>query len=238
MGLDARCEVRWQGDVWNAAVHLDSTALEVRGRPRLVLPLKQIRGVHPGGAELSLDTEDGRLTLVLGGATAAWARKILAPPSRLAKLGVIAEQRVSMIGLEDAGFRAELEAAGARLVARGKVDSVFFGVAAAAELQRLAELRDRVEPAGAVWVVRVKGKAASVKEGDVREAARAVGLVDVKVAAFSETHTADKLVIPVAARSRPAAANARTDPPRGRATKVGPRQKKKKLRAGRVTAGE
>jgi hypothetical protein len=234
VGLEARCEVRWQGNRWDAAVHLDSTALEVRGRPRLVLPLKQIRNVHLGAVELELDTDDGRLTLVLGPAVAAWARKIQAPPSRLAKLGVRAEQRVSLLGLEDAAFRAELEAAGAQLVAaRAKADSIFLAVKTPAELERLGGLRDRIEPDGAIWVVRAKGKAASVKENEVREAARAAGLVDVKVAAFSETHTADKLVIPVAARSAPADERA----PRSPVTKKkGSSAKKKKRGVGRVRA--
>lgn len=37
-------------------------------------------------------------------------------------------------------------------------------------------------------------------ERDVMEAAKAAGLVDVKVARFSETHTAEKLVVPIAQR--------------------------------------
>jgi len=39
-----------------------------------------------------------------------------------------------------------------------------------------------------------------ITERDVMEAAKAAGLVDVKVARFSETLTAEKLVIPVAQR--------------------------------------
>jgi len=234
MGLETRCEIRWRGHSWTAAVHLDSETLEVRGRPRLVLPLKQIRSVHPVASELGLETDDGRLTLVLGAAVPAWARKVQAPPSRLTKLGVGADQRVSLIGLAEPLFRAELAAAGVRLRARGKADTIFFGVEAPAELERLSELRERIEPDGAVWVVRVKGKAASVKENEVREAARAAGLVDVKVAAFSATHTAEKLVVPVAARQRPRAAAKRTSQPASPAANEAssPAAKKKVSKAG------
>jgi hypothetical protein len=49
---------------------------------------------------------------------------------------------------------------------------------------------------GAIWVIRPKGSPA-ISEGDVRKAGRNAGLVDTKVARFSETHTAEKLVIPV-----------------------------------------
>jgi hypothetical protein len=58
----------------------------------------------------------------------------------------------------------------------------------------------RLDPAGALWLVRPKGKDTPVTEGATRAAALAAGLVDVKVAAFSATHTAEKFVIPLAKR--------------------------------------
>jgi hypothetical protein len=50
-----------------------------------------------------------------------------------------------------------------------------------------------------VWVVWRKG-VPDLKEDHVRAAARTSGLVDVKVVAFSPTHSALKLVIPKATR--------------------------------------
>ena len=47
-----------------------------------------------------------------------------------------------------------------------------------------------------------KGKAATLRDVEVMDAARAAGLVDNKVASFSATHTALRLVIPVARRPR------------------------------------
>ena len=47
--------------------------------------------------------------------------------------------------------------------------------------------------------VRRKGRK-DLTEGDVRAAGKAAGLVDVKVVRFSDTHTAEKFVIPVADR--------------------------------------
>jgi hypothetical protein len=41
----------------------------------------------------------------------------------------------------------------------------------------------------------------TITEGDVMAAGKAAGLVDVKVVRFSETHTAEKFVIPVALRA-------------------------------------
>jgi hypothetical protein len=47
--------------------------------------------------------------------------------------------------------------------------------------------------------VRPKG-VPEISEKDVMDRGRAAGLVDVKVCAFSATHTAEKLVIPKARR--------------------------------------
>jgi hypothetical protein len=207
MGLEARCAITWQGSSWTAAVHLDSAALEVRGPPRLVLLLRDVRRVAAAAGQVTLETADGTMTLGLGAAAEQWARKIAAPPSRGKKLGIQPGQRVSWVGLSDPAFEAELTALGAELVsARSSADLVFLRADAAGDLAVLAGLRRRIEPDGAVWVVRTKGKGASLGEGDVRAAARAAGLVDVKVAAFSETLTADKFVIPVAERPRTAKA--------------------------------
>ena len=56
-------------------------------------------------------------------------------------------------------------------------------------------------PAGAIWVVWPKGRK-ELREDDVRNAAKAQGLVDIKVMSFSETLSALKLVIPVAERPK------------------------------------
>jgi len=69
----------------------------------------------------------------------------------------------------------------------------------ALQLERVAKLAAGMQPAGALWVIYPKGKAA-IREIDVIEAGRAAGLKDVKVARFSETHTALKFVVPRAAR--------------------------------------
>jgi hypothetical protein len=52
---------------------------------------------------------------------------------------------------------------------------------------------------GALWVIRPKGRK-EISERAVMDAGKAAGLVDVKVVSFSETHTAEKFVIPVAQR--------------------------------------
>jgi hypothetical protein len=65
----------------------------------------------------------------------------------------------------------------------------------------LGGTRAAIAPDGAIGVVWPKGRPA-LKEDHVRSAAALAGLVDVKVAAFSATHSALKLVIPVKNRPR------------------------------------
>ena len=55
---------------------------------------------------------------------------------------------------------------------------------------------------GAIWVVSRKGPTRTISDVDVIDAAKDARLVDNKVVAFSATHTAIRLVIPVALRSR------------------------------------
>jgi hypothetical protein len=78
-------------------------------------------------------------------------------------------------------------------------DLIFFGAVSAKELVRLATLKTWMKPNGALWVIRPKGRP-EISERAVMDAGKAAGLVDVKVVSFSETHTAEKFVIPLAAR--------------------------------------
>ena len=121
----------------------------------------------------------------------------------LDKLGVKPGSRVAIVGVEDEAFRSPLaERTDDVSVDRPKPDTdlIFLAADSIDELMRLGELRRSLRPNGAIWVVSRKGKAATLRDVDVIDAARAAGLVDNKVASFSATHTALRLVIPVALR--------------------------------------
>jgi len=125
---------------------------------------------------------------------------------RLDKLGVRPGARVALVDLRDEQFEAEL---GDRTgdITRGDpaadTDIVFLAADDHLALERLATLRVRIRPAGSIWVVSRKGKAATLRDVEVIAAARAAGLVDNKVASFDADRTALRLVIPVAMRPRP-----------------------------------
>ena len=124
------------------------------------------------------------------------------PRSLIDKLGVKPGARVAVLGIEDGDFEAELATRTtdvARIRPRKGSDMIFFGVERKTALERLRTLKNSIKPNGAVWVLWPKGRR-ELTENDVRAAALAHGLVDVKVVAFSATHGGLKLVIPVARR--------------------------------------
>jgi hypothetical protein len=122
---------------------------------------------------------------------------------RLDKLGIKPGMRVAVVDLEDEAFAAELRDR-THDVTRGEplpgTDVIVFAADSHEALRRLAALRERIVPNGAIWVVSRKGRAATIRDTDVMAAAKAAGLVDNKVASFDETRTSLRLVIPVALR--------------------------------------
>lgn len=111
--------------------------------------------------------------------------------------------RVALAGLgqEDAAFRVELARRGAHVVdlrgGQSGLDLVFYRVDRPEDLAGIRGLRPLIHDRGAIWVVRVKGPGRTVGETEVIEAARAVDLVDNKIASFSHTLAAMRLVVPL-----------------------------------------
>lgn len=122
----------------------------------------------------------------------------------LDKLGVKPGSRVAILGVDDEDFRALL-ADRTDDVTDGRpkpdTDLIFLAADSVAELLPIGALQESLRPNGAIWVVSRKGKAATLRDVDVIDAAKASGLVDNKVVSFSRTHTALRLVIPLARRA-------------------------------------
>jgi hypothetical protein len=123
---------------------------------------------------------------------------------RLVKLGLRTGARVAILGVDDPDLPGEIALYTADVTSGPPVaptDLVFLAADAPADLAILPDLRARLRPDGAVWVISRKGRAATLRDVEVMAAARSAGLVDNKVVAFSATHTALRLVIPRAART-------------------------------------
>jgi hypothetical protein len=122
--------------------------------------------------------------------------------SLLDKLGVTAEHSVSIVGIRDANFLRDISGR-TKNVVRGRAAAgsalIFLGAEDLSDLFDLRALRDVIAKNGGIWVVFRKGQK-HIRGVDVINAGKSAGLVDNKVASFSETHTALRFVIPLANR--------------------------------------
>jgi hypothetical protein len=115
----------------------------------------------------------------------------------LDKLGVKPGSKIAIVNIEDPDFIKLLRERTADIVVgkpRSKCDLVFMGVDSAADLRKLNEVKQWIEPNGAIWVIRPKGGRSPLRDTDVIDGGLAAGLVDNKIASFSDTHGAMRLV--------------------------------------------
>ena len=199
MGQEIACAASSDGRRAEGRAQLETDELRFRGADmRLRIPYSSITDVRAAGGVLEVDHDGATSTFDLGDKAARWADRITNPKTVIDKLGVKPGQRVTLRGMDTDRFAADLVARGADL-AEGDADHLFVAVETRDDLAALGELVPLIARNGAVWTVRRKGRK-DLTEADVRAAGKAAGLVDVKVVRLSETHTAEKFVIPVADR--------------------------------------
>lgn len=123
----------------------------------------------------------------------------------LDKLGVKPGAKVTIVNLDDDRFVALLRTRTQDLV-KGKpstpADLVFFGAETPQDLSKIDGMKGWIEPNGAIWVVRTKGGRGALRDTDVIAAGLAAGLVDNKIASFSDTQGAMRLVFRLRDRPR------------------------------------
>jgi hypothetical protein len=112
--------------------------------------------------------------------------------------------RVAMLGLRDSEFEAQLRDRGATLEDAGRpgLDLLFYLAREPAHLLAIRDLAPLIKDTGAIWVLRVKGPGLKVREVDVIEAGKSFGLVDNKIASYSDAYAAMRLVVPLARRGK------------------------------------
>jgi hypothetical protein len=202
MGAEAHCVGRFDNEWSEGKAQLETDFLLFRGSFRVKVALKEIQNVSAAGGRLTVVSGQGTLQLDLGAAAVKWLQKIQNPPTLMDKLGVKPGASVSVIGIDDECFLAALRAvtSAVRTKLTPKSDFVFAAVESQEDLQRIESVPGSLSPAGALWIVWPKGQK-RITEAQVMAAGNAAGLVDTKIASFSATHTALKLVIPVARRA-------------------------------------
>ena len=202
MGSEADCDVRLNEQASKGRARLEEKELLFRGDFRLKIPFSDVKSIDVKRGVMKVAFSGGEAAFDLGPDAEKWAEKIRNPRSLLDKLGVKPGMKISLLGIDDARFKKELEAR-TDDVTEGRAatgsDIVFVKMTEAKEAARLKSLKEAIKPDGAVWVVWPKGQKA-FREDDARAAGPAAGLVDVKVASFSETLSALKMVIPVKGR--------------------------------------
>lgn len=197
MGIEAKAKVETGSDSFQAAVHLETDEIVLRGDHRMTLRFAEIGGVAVVGERLVLTTPGGPIAIVLGIAEAErWARKIRNPPSRLAKLGIGAETAVHVDGIDDEALFREIEEVGGVLVALTLAEVVLLGVDRPDRLGTIADTARRMAPKAHLWAIRPKGKGAAVSEAEVMRAGREAGLSLSKTLRFSETATGERFTWP------------------------------------------
>lgn len=120
------------------------------------------------------------------------------------KLGIVAEAHVALVGPHDELFASGLNARLAKAASaslRTRYNVIFVRIDVVADLVRIERSAAHLESNGALWVIHPKGRGASPNDNEVRAAGIAAGLVDNKISAYSDSHTATRFVIPLARRA-------------------------------------
>ncbi len=119
------------------------------------------------------------------------------------KLGVVTQAHVALVGRHEESFYVGLNARLAKAASqalRTQYDLIFVRIDESRDLVRIERAAAYLKSSGAIWVFHPKGRGADPNEHDVRAAGIAAGLVDNKISAYTESHTATRFVIPVAKR--------------------------------------
>jgi hypothetical protein len=202
MGNEGVCKLRYEGKVHTGEALLETSELIFRGEIRLKLPFASITALQARDGELHVRTKDGLAIFELGKQAEKWREKIANPKSLIDKLGVKSGERVSLIGKFPSDFVASLKKQGALLSSdKGAEDAGWYFLAAESrqDLRSVKTIRSLLQGPAVLWIVYPKGQSA-ITEHDVRAAGLSAGLTDIKVAKFSDTHTALKFVIPKSRR--------------------------------------
>jgi len=212
MGYETRCHARvddHSGVIREAAdstVLIETDDLIVRGSARVKIARTSIESVATNAGVLTVTAPTATLSLSLGEVNAAkWRARLEQPPKRLIdKLDVRTDAKVWLFHVDDETLIGQLAAQTTNVVSgrsARQCDVVFVGVEQTEQLDRIGRAMDAIRDDGAIWVIHPKGKA-GVADTAIFKKAVEIGLTYVKVARVSDTHTAEKLVRPLAGRRR------------------------------------
>lgn len=202
MGSEAETTLTIGRQSYSGTAQLETDELRFRGDTRLRIRLRDVSAVSASEGVLRVQHANGVACFTLGKVADRWAEKIRSPRTLADKLGVTRGMRVAVVGVDDGAVLTDLAAKGAELITDDipeGVPMVLYRVERPRELARLASIRALIARDGAIWVVHPRG-VPEVADTVIFSAAKDVGLTYTKVVRFSDVDTAEKLVIPRAAR--------------------------------------
>ncbi|MBM2810697.1 MAG: hypothetical protein HW416_1456 [Chloroflexi bacterium] len=201
--IETQCTARYRGQSSEGRAVLDpQRELSFSGDFEVVVPIGDVKRYAASRGELSVTFSAGELVLDLGKQAEAWALRIRYPNPLIDKLGVKPDAAVAVLGVADGEFLAQLRERSDNVSvgsAPNECDFILVLVERREDLGSVGPLQHSIKRHGSIWVVYPKGRK-EIREIDVIEYGKVAGLVDVKVVSFSATHTALKMMIPVAKR--------------------------------------
>lgn len=195
MGLTSECKVVLNGRSAVCQVHCGDGEVDCRGDLRFRWKLSSLSSVEDDNGVLMLVRGDESASIYVGANSPKWAHAIKHPKTRIDKLGLKSGHKYQAWGTFDPEFDAELTArSGAE--SQPPLDAVFVRLNGADDLSKLNVAKEQIQSNGMIWAIWPKGRK-EFRDSDIRNHGLASGLVDVKVASFSESLSALKFVIPV-----------------------------------------
>ena len=194
MGREATIEYVSGKERAQVRAHLDSAELQLSGGKKLNVRLADVKTAVVSGDVLKIEAKSAKFTLTLGAKeAAAWAKKILNPPTLADKLGVKPDTAVLLIGdrvaeIDDAvakAVRIERSPALTAAIAKG-ASIVILTLTPETAAKQIDAAAKSLPPKTALWFVYRKGT--KPNGDDIIMLARKAGLKDTKVARVSETH--------------------------------------------------
>ena len=151
-------------------------------------------GLHGDSAQ----TQESRLAMTPTGRTRLF-RPIALRKARRRRGGARCARRPARRSVSRPALNARLAKSASQSL-RTSYDLIFLRVDAPRDLARIRRAVYASQAYGALWVFHPKGRGASPTDAEVRSAGIAAGLVDNKISAYSDSHTATRFVIPLALR--------------------------------------
>ena len=198
MGAEATCQVQLNQAKSIGKAHCGDGEIDFRGDFRFRWKWSELSSVEAIEGQLVVRNGTDQAVFELGPLADKWCHAILNPKTRLDKLGLKPNYSYQAWGEFDESFPDELvKVAGSPGVK--PLDIVFVRMDTTGDLPKLLEARSVIAQSGTIWAVWPKGRK-EFREDDIRNFSLKNGLVDVKVASFSSTLSALKMVIPVKER--------------------------------------